>query len=98
MDIESLRRARAKALAAYENSWDKHQIEEGWASLLEVDRIVLLGFASAIESADAALGVESVPVVLTEDMAAAIELACGTEQLWSDVLAASPLREKSDEQ
>lgn len=35
-------------------------------------------------------GWKLVPVQLTEDMAAALELATSTEQQWADVLAAAP--------
>lgn len=40
--------------------------------------------------ADIPEGWQLVPTELTEDMAAAIELASGTEQLWLDVLSAAP--------
>ena len=41
-------------------------------------------------AADIPEGWQLVPIELTEDMAAAIELASGTEQLWLDVLSAAP--------
>jgi len=104
MDIEAFRLARAKAMRPVM----KKNAACISAPCLYGDCLCADELARAIEAADAALGVVSVPREITDDMNAAYVDAYANsaqptswearKEAYRAMLAASPLREKSDEQ
>jgi len=112
MDLEALRLARAKALFARMESLEPYDADWRWNSLSTKDQTPYIDLARIIGPADAALGVVSVPVEVTKHLdmleagmdAIAVKFGydathCAELALivFKAMLAASPLREKSDE-
>jgi len=104
---EELRLARAKAMAWADLTPQQRapivNADGLWESIVDESQQGYLDMARAIERADAALDVVSVPMVATLDMIdAGWEQVVGappdqTEAIWSAMLAASPLAPEEPE-